>query len=198
MNPWEGLSPEMADSLQRDLAPHNAFLAFALDVRDLNAEEDESRVPIRWLGAAQVATRLGEAAPRKRKEMIATWVRQAADDGPDGVWTALSVPGLVVRDAESACLTLVAFARQAREGGALYLAYCIAMNTRLAMLHTGPAHARARATFEQALVLRERGEMDRAEDTFEAALEDAIRGGDAEIEAAAGSALEEIRRMRSA
>ena len=153
--------------------------AFRRDAEALNVEEDESRLPIRWLAAAQLAHRLADATDAERKQLVNTWVTQtrAAEDS-DGVFTALAMPGIVVRDLASAGETLVAIATQARTGGALYLAYCIATNTRLALTARGPAGVRARATIQQAETLRAMGLAEQTRQTFEAALEDAIRAGD--------------------
>lgn len=164
------------------LAP---FEAFARDAVALNVEEDESRLPIRWLAAAQVASRLADARGAERKQLLATWVKQQAADGPDGVWSALAVPGIPVRDLASAAAALCRIAEDMERGGALNLAYSTVTNMRIAMLERGPAGARGAAAWQQARVLRQMGLLEEAQDTYECAQEDAIRAGDAELEARA-------------
>lgn len=164
------------------LAP---FEAFARDAVALNVEEDESRLPIRWLAAAQVASRLADARGAQRKQLLATWVRQQAEDGPDGVWSALAVPGIPVRDLASASAALCRIAEDMERGGALNLAYATVTNMRIAMLERGPAGARGAAAWQQARVLRQMGLLEEAQDTYECAQEDAVRAGDKELEARA-------------
>lgn len=164
------------------LAP---FEAFARDAVALNVEEDESRLPIRWLAAAQVASRLADARGSQRKQLLATWVRQQAEDGPDGVWSALAVPGIPVRDLASASGALCRIAEDMERGGALNLAYSTVTNMRIAMLERGPAGARGAAAWQQARILRQMGLLEEAQDTYECAQEDAVRAGDKELEARA-------------
>jgi tetratricopeptide (TPR) repeat protein len=164
------------------LAP---FEAFARDAVALNVEEDESRLPIRWLAAAQVASRLADARGAERKQLLATWVRQQAADGPDGVWSALAVPGIPVRDLPSASAALCRLAEDMERGGALNLAYATVTNMRIAMLERGPAGARGAAAWQQARILRQMGLLEEAQDTYECAQEDAVRAGDKELEARA-------------
>ncbi|HEY5550930.1 MAG TPA: tetratricopeptide repeat protein [Opitutaceae bacterium] len=161
------------------LAP---FEAFARDAVALNVEEDESRLPIRWLAAAQVASRLADARGSERKQLLATWVRQQAADGADGVWSALAVPGIPVRDLPSASAALCKLAEDMERGGALNLAYATVTNMRIAMLERGPAGARGAAALQQARVLRQMGLLEEAQDTYECAQEDAVRAGDKELE----------------
>jgi tetratricopeptide (TPR) repeat protein len=164
------------------LAP---FEAFARDAVALNVEEDESRLPIRWLAAAQVASRLADARGAERKQLLATWVRQQAEDGPDGVWSALAVPGVPVRDLASASVALCRIAEDMERGGALNLAYSTVTNMRISMLERGPAGARGAAAWQQARILRQMGLLEEAQDTYECAQEDAVRAGDSELEARA-------------
>ena len=162
------------------LAP---FEAFARDAAALNVEEDESRLPVRWLAAAQVATRLADSRPQDRKSLLRIWVLQQAADGADGVWSALAVPGIPVRDLASAAAALCSIAADMERGAALNLAYSTVTHTRIALMERGPAGARGLATFQQARVLREMGLLEEASDTYQAAREDAIRAKDAELEA---------------
>lgn len=164
------------------LAP---FEAFARDAAALNVEEDESRLPIRWLAAAQVATRLADSRPQERKSLLRIWVRQQAEDGADGVWSALRVPGIPVHDLGSASDALCSIAADMERGGALNLAYSTVTHMRIAMMARGPVRPRAAATLQQARVLRQMGLLEEASDTYEAAQEDAVRAGDSELEARA-------------
>jgi tetratricopeptide (TPR) repeat protein len=164
------------------LAP---FEAFARDATVLNVEEDESRLPVKWLAAAQIAARLADARPQERKSLLRTWVRQQAEDGADGVWSALAVPGIPVRDLASASAALCSIAADMERGGALNLAYSTVTHMRISMLEHGPAGARGAATFQQARVLREMGLLEEASDTYEEAREDAARAEDRELEALA-------------
>jgi tetratricopeptide (TPR) repeat protein len=164
------------------LAP---FEAFARDAIALNVEEDESRLPVRWLAAAQVATRLADARAPERKSLLKIWVRQQAEDGVDGVWSALTVPGIPVRDLPSASSALCAIAADMERGGAFNLAYSTVTHMRIALMDRGPAAARSAATLQQARVLRQMGLLEEAQDTFEAAMEDAVRSRDNVLEARA-------------
>jgi tetratricopeptide (TPR) repeat protein len=161
------------------LAP---FEAFARDAAALNVEEDESRLPVRWLAAAQVATRLADARPSERKSLLRIWVRQQAEDGVDGVWSALTVPGIPVTDLPSASAALCSIAADMERGGAFNLAYSTVTHMRIALMDRGPAGARAAATLQQARVLRQMGLLEEAQDTYEAGMEDAIRAKDTELE----------------
>jgi tetratricopeptide (TPR) repeat protein len=164
------------------LAP---FEAFAHDAAALNVDEDDSRLPVKWLAAAQVAARLADSRPQERKSLLRIWVRQQVEDGADGVWSALAVPGIPVRDLASASAALCSIAADMERGGALNLAYSTVTHMRLAMLERGPAGARAIATLQQARVLRQMGLLEEASDTYEEAREDAVRAGDTELEARA-------------
>ncbi len=164
------------------LAP---FEAFARDATVLKVEEDEARLPVKWLAAAQVAARLADARPQERKSLLRIWVRQQAEDGDDGVWSALAVPGIPVRDIASASAALCAIAADMERGGAFNLAYSTVTHMRIAMLERGPAGARGAATLQQARVLREMGLLEEAADTYQEAREDAVRAQDGELEARA-------------
>jgi tetratricopeptide (TPR) repeat protein len=166
------------------LAP---FQAFARDATVLNVEEDESRLPVKWLAAAQVASRIADSRQSERKALLKLWSEQQQQDGEDGVWSALAVPGIPVRDLASAAAALCHIAADMERGGALNLAYSTVTNMRIAMLERGPAGARGQATFQQARVLRQMGLLEEAEDTFTEAREDALRANDFELE---GRALE--------
>jgi hypothetical protein len=168
------------------------FEAFCLDAKVLNVEEDESRLPIRWLAGAQVALRLGQATQRERRDLIRLWAKQAADDSnPDaqGVWQAIAVPRITVRDLTSAAETLLAMANECHAGGAVHLAYCLALNTRLALLDHGPVHVRAKATRKQAELLNTLGFVIEAGDTYSEARDDAVRAGDRVAEAEISATL---------
>ena len=164
------------------LAP---FEAFARDATALNVEEDESRLPIRWLAAAQVAARLADSRASERKSLLRIWVKQQENDGADGVWSALAVPGIPVRDHASASAALCHIAADMERGGALNLAYSTVTHMRISMLERGPAGARGAATLQQARVLRQMGLLEEAEDTYGEAREDGVRSGDKELEARA-------------
>lgn len=161
------------------LAP---FEAFARDAAALNVEEDESRLPIRWLAAAQVATRIADSRPQERRSLLRVWVRQQAEDGADGVWSALRVPGIPVHDLGSASDALCTIAADMERGGAFNLAYSTVTHMRIAMMARGPVRSRANATLQQARVLRQMGLLEEASDTYEAAMEDAVRAGDSDLE----------------
>ena len=161
------------------LAP---FEAFARDATALNVDEDESRLPIRWLAAAQVATRLADARPSERKSLLKVWTKQQDAEGQDGVWSALSVPGIHVHDMPTAAAAMCAIASDMERGGALNLAYSTVTHMRIALMDRGPASARGRCTVQQARVLRQMGLLEEAQDTYEAALEDGVRAKDAELE----------------
>lgn len=165
------------------------FEAFARDAVALNVEEDDSRLPVRWLAAAQVASRIADARPQERKALLRTWVRQQEQDGADGVWTSLTVPGIPVTDLASASTALCHIAADMERGGALNLAYATVTNMRLALMDRGPVGPRASATIQQARVLREMGLLEEAQDTYEAAREDAVRAKDTELEARAWEGL---------
>jgi tetratricopeptide (TPR) repeat protein len=161
------------------LAP---FEAFARDATALNVDEDESRLPIRWLAAAQVATRLADARPSERKSLLKVWTKQQDAEGEDGVWSALSVPGIHVHDMATAAVSLCALGTEMEDGGALNLAYSTVTHMRIALMDRGPAGARALCTLQQARVLRRMGLLEEAQDTYEATIEDAVRGNAREIE----------------
>lgn len=163
------------------LAP---FEAFARDAVALNVEEDESRLPIRWLAAAQVASRLADSRARERQTLLKTWAMHQDDAEADsaGVWTVLSVPGIRITDLESAAATLCHIAVDMERGGAMNLAYSTVTHLRIAMLDRGPVGARGAATLQQARVLRQMGLLEEAADTYEAAQEDALRANDRELE----------------
>src|SRR5688572_10648151 len=148
------------------LAP---FEAFARDATALNVEEDESRLPIRWLAAAQVATRLADARPSERKSLLRVWTKQQDAEGADGVWSALSVPGIHVHDMPTAAAAMCAIASDMERGGALNLAYSTVTHMRIGLMDRGPASARALCTLQQARVLRQMGLLEEAQDTYEAA-----------------------------
>ena len=161
------------------LAP---FEAFARDATALNVDEDESRLPIRWLAAAQVATRLADARPSERKSLLKVWTKQQDAEGQDGVWSALSVPGIHVHDMPTAAAAMCAIASDMERGGAFNLAYSTVTHMRIALMDRGPASARGLCTVHQARVLRQMGLLEEAQDTYEAAMEDAVRANDAELE----------------
>jgi hypothetical protein len=133
------------------------------------------------------------AEPRDRRKLVATWVKQAKLDGPDGVWSALAVPGITVTGAETACETLLLLADNMVGGGAHHLAYATVTNVRIAMLDSGPAGLRAQSAVRQAEILQAMGMPDEATDTFECAIEDAIRGRDSETEARARRGMQAVR-----
>ncbi len=164
------------------LAP---FEAFARDAVALKVDEDETRLPVKWLAAAQIAARLADSRPAERKALMSTWVRQQHEDGADGIWSALAVPGLPVQDLPSASAALCHIAADMERGGALNLAYSTVTHMRISMLERGPAGARGAATFQQARILRQMGLLDEASDTYQEAREDAVRAPDANLEARA-------------
>lgn len=170
------------------------FEAFCLDARFLNVEEDESRLPIRWLAAAQVAARLGQATRAERKQVLKVWIDQTAAAARDehGVWTALTVPGIEIRNLGTAGAALIAIGSDALAAGGKYLACCIATNTRLALMEAGPVERRVYATLLQADSFRAIGKLDEARMTYEAALDDAVRARDAEAEKTVRARLQEL------
>ncbi|HYV96548.1 MAG TPA: hypothetical protein VE967_03740 [Gemmatimonadaceae bacterium] len=168
------------------LAP---FEAFARDAEALRVEEDETRLPVKWLAAAQVAARIADSRPDERKALLRVWVKQQSDDGADGVWSALAVPGIPVHDLASASEALCHIAADMERGGAFNLAYSTVTHMRLSMLDRGPARARGYATLQQARVLRQMALLEEAQDTYEEAREDAIRAHDRELEGLALAGL---------
>lgn len=173
------------------------FEAFARDAAALNVEEDESRIPVRWLAAAQVAFNLSNARPNERAAFIRTWSAKSQLPDKDGeVWHALTVPGIAVRDLSTAAATLCAIGDIAEEGGALNLAYSIVTNVRIALLEGGPAAVRDAAAIRQARVLGKMGMSDEMLDTYEAARDDAVRGGDRELEALAVAGIAEAAKAK--
>ena len=164
------------------LAP---FEAFARDAVALKVDEDETRLPVKWLAAAQIAARLADSRPAERKALMSTWVRQQHEDGADGIWSALAVPGLPVQDLPSASTALCHIAADMERGGALNLAYSTVTHMRISMLERGPAGARGAATLQQARILRQMGLLEEASDTYQEAREDAVRAPDQVLEARA-------------
>jgi tetratricopeptide (TPR) repeat protein len=161
------------------LAP---FEAFARDAVALKVDEDETRLPVKWLAAAQIAARLADSRPAERKALLGTWIRQQAEDGADGIWSVLAVPGIPVQDLPSASAALCHMAADMERGGALNLAYSTVTHMRISMLERGPAAARGAATLQQARILRQMGLLEEASDTFEEAREDAVRASDRVLE----------------
>jgi hypothetical protein len=164
------------------LAP---FEAFARDAVALKVEEDETRLPVKWLAAAQIAARLADSRPAERKALLRTWIRQQIEDGADGIWSVLAVPGVPVQDLPSASTALCHIAADMERGGALNLAYSTVTHMRISMLERGPAGARGAATLQQARILRQMGLLDEASDTYQEAREDAVRSQDFILEARA-------------
>src|SRR6185436_10138013 len=127
------------------LAP---FEAFARDAVAIKVDEDETRLPVKWLAAAQIAARLADSRPAERKALLGTWIRQQAEDGDDGIWSVLAVPGIPVQDLSSASAALCHMAADMERGGALNLAYSTVTHMRISMLERGPAAARGAATLQ--------------------------------------------------
>ncbi len=159
------------------LAP---FAAFSQDADVLAALGDSSLLPMRWLAAAQVAARLADARPNDRAELLRTWSEQQHDEGSDGVWSALNVPGIPVRDIKSAVRALCAIGEEMERVGALNLAYTTVTHARIAVIK-GPADVRGLAAVQQARVLRQLGYHEEASDTYEAARLDGKKANDPEL-----------------
>jgi tetratricopeptide (TPR) repeat protein len=159
------------------LAP---FAAFSQDADVLAALGDNSPLPMRWLAAAQVASRLADASAKERDQLLKTWTEQQGDAGADGVWSALNVPGIPVVDIESAVRALCAIGAEMERVGALNLAYTTVTHSRIAVLR-GPAAVRGLAAVQQARVLRQMGYQEEASDTYEEARLDGIRAKDPEL-----------------
>lgn len=164
------------------LAP---FEAFARDAVALKVDKDETRLPVKWLAAAQIASRLADSRPAERKALLGTWIRQQAEDGADGIWSVLAVPGMPVKDLASASSALCHMAADMERGGALNLAYSTVTHMRISMLERGPAAERGAATLQQARILRQMGLLEEASDTYQEAREDAVRAPDRVLEARA-------------
>jgi tetratricopeptide (TPR) repeat protein len=159
------------------LAP---FAAFSQDADVLAALGDGSLLPMRWLAAAQVASRLADARPKDRAQLLKSWSEHQDDASAEGVWSALLVPGITVQDINSAVRALCVIGGEMERLGALNLAYTTVTHARIAVIK-GPPDVRGLAAFQQARVLRQLGYLEEASDTYEAARLDGTKANDAEL-----------------
>jgi tetratricopeptide (TPR) repeat protein len=159
------------------LAP---FAAFSQDADVLAALGDSSALPMRWLAAAQVASRLADARPKDLAQLLTAWSEQQNDSSTESVWSALQVPGIQVRDISSAVRALCVIGSEMERIGALNLAYTTVTHARIAVIK-GPPDVRGLAAFQQARVLRQLGYHEEASDTYEAARLDGAKANDAEL-----------------
>ncbi len=159
------------------------FDSFSHDAEILTTLGEDSPLPMRWLAAAQVAARLADSRPKERAALLRTWLQhQAADEAEAGVWSALVVPGISVRDVPSAVTALCAIGAEMERAGALHMAYATVTNSRIAVLN-GPVVSRGYAAVQQARILRQLGYHEEAGETYAMAREDAAMAGDQELEA---------------